>query len=176
VVGVHRRQAKLARTLLILDEVHHVGEPVHGRRPAWARNVADLAGTVDADLHVAGVLNLSGTLWRSNKGERISTVRYARRVTVGSSRWSTTTSRLSSSSAPDSCAPSISTVSTAESSCRTWHSSNSSSPMADLDEAQSRATLRALGNSDEWRGAFVRALLDRLEDAHRSLDGHHVRA
>jgi superfamily II DNA or RNA helicase len=76
-VGVHRRQAEIARTLFVLDEVHHVGEPAHsGGRPAWARYVSELIGDVRTEIHVTGVLNLSGTLWRSRTTERISTVRY----------------------------------------------------------------------------------------------------
>src|SRR5262245_30953992 len=74
-VDTHRMQATRARTLLVLDEVHHVGERTDGRIPAWAQNVTAFAGGLD-DLHVTGVLNLSGTLWRSDQRERISTVRY----------------------------------------------------------------------------------------------------
>ncbi len=73
----HQREAERSRTLLVLDEVHHVGERPGGIRPAWARNVSRLAGDVEKhDLHVAGILNLSGTLWRSAKDEQISTVLY----------------------------------------------------------------------------------------------------
>jgi hypothetical protein len=48
--------------------------------------------------------------------------------------------------------------------------------MADLDERPARATLQAMAAQEEWRADFVRAVLDRLEQAHRSLDGHHVKA
>ena len=61
----HRLQVAHKRTLLVLDEVHHVGERVGGDLPTWARNVGALAGDVEGELNVAGVLNLSGTLWRS---------------------------------------------------------------------------------------------------------------
>jgi hypothetical protein len=75
-VGVHSRQAEMARTLFVLDEVHHVGEPTDsGGRPAWARYISELIGDVRSEINVAGVLNLSGTLWRSKSTERISTVR-----------------------------------------------------------------------------------------------------
>jgi superfamily II DNA or RNA helicase len=76
-VGVHGKQSELQRTLFVLDEVHHVGEPTEtGARPAWARQITELIGDVEQQIHVAGVLNLSGTLWRSKRSERISTVRY----------------------------------------------------------------------------------------------------
>lgn len=73
---VHMSQAS-RRTLLVLDEVHHVAQGLGGELPAWARNIGELAGDIAShQLNVAGVLNLSGTLWRSAPGERISTVRY----------------------------------------------------------------------------------------------------
>jgi superfamily II DNA or RNA helicase len=76
-VRVHRACAGAARTLLVLDEVHHVGESNWdtGQRYAWARYVTDIAGEIGA-LHVMGVLNISGTMWRSSASQRISTVRY----------------------------------------------------------------------------------------------------
>lgn len=58
-VGIHRRQAEIARTLFVLDEVHHVGEPApSGGRPAWARHVSELVGDVRGEIHATGVLNL----------------------------------------------------------------------------------------------------------------------
>ena len=55
----HRTQVAHKRTLLVLDEVHHVGERIDGFLPTWARNIAALAGDVEGDLNVTGVLNLS---------------------------------------------------------------------------------------------------------------------
>lgn len=61
----------------MLDEVHHLAERRNGEMPAWASNIAELAGEVEThNVRVTGILNLSGTLWRSMPGERISTVRY----------------------------------------------------------------------------------------------------
>jgi hypothetical protein len=61
-------------TLVVLDEVHHVGEPGH---TAWGRAVATMVGDVSAGtVHAAAVLNMTGTLFRSSDKQRISTVRY----------------------------------------------------------------------------------------------------
>src|SRR5262249_11360018 len=43
--------------------------------------------------------------------------------------------------------------------------------LADLDEKPARAAMRHLGSIDDWRRPFVAAVLDRLEVAHRALDG-----
>ncbi len=176
-LDIHRREASRARTMLVLDEVHHVGEPVNGTRPAWARNVSELAGEVDAGLRVAGVLNLSGTLWRSASGERISTVRYR---ATGDGRleslvdYEVPAERLIQ-------AGELRPIDIYRLDARVQLSDMAQlevveSNMADLDEKPARATLGALGDSAQWRVAFVRAVLDRLEHAHRSLDGHHVKA
>lgn len=65
-------------TLVILDEVHHLGQPVNDDTggAAWARAIRDLVGDIQTRLNVAGVLNLSGTLFRTSPKERISTVQY----------------------------------------------------------------------------------------------------
>jgi superfamily II DNA or RNA helicase len=176
-LDIHRREASRSRTLLVLDEVHHVGEPINGMRPAWARNVAELAGEVDRGLHVTGVLNLSGTLWRSARGERISTVRYR---ATGDGRleslvdYDVPAERLIQ-------AGELRPIDIYRLDARVQLSDMAQldvvdSNMADLDERPARATLGALGDSAQWRTAFVRAILDRLEHAHRSLDGHHVKA
>ena len=67
-------------TLVILDEVHHLGEPAGGgvslAGAAWAKAVRRFVGDVRTRLSVRGVLNLSGTLFRTSPRERISTVHY----------------------------------------------------------------------------------------------------
>jgi len=86
-VDTHRRMAQVGDTLVIFDEVHHLGEPEgNGQRPAWARAAMQFVGEIGG-LQVAGVLNLSGTLWRSSRSERISSVRYEEIETGVSSPW-----------------------------------------------------------------------------------------
>lgn len=176
-LNVHRHAAQAKRTLLVLDEVHHVGERPGGQRPAWSRNVAELAGEVDADLHVRGILNLSGTLWRSERRERISSVRYR---TIGDGRLE---------SVVDYNVPAEQLIRAGElrpidirhvdgrvEVFDTAQFELIDSNMADLDEAPARATLAALGAHQSWRGAFVRSILDRLQEAHEALGGYHVKA
>jgi superfamily II DNA or RNA helicase len=61
-------------TLFVLDEVHHLARSQGGEAGAWALATARIVGDVRRPLHP--VLNLSGTLFRSNQNERISTIRY----------------------------------------------------------------------------------------------------
>jgi superfamily II DNA or RNA helicase len=61
-------------TLFVLDEVHHLARGQGGEAGAWALAIARIVGDVRRPLYP--VLNLSGTLFRSNKSERISTIRY----------------------------------------------------------------------------------------------------
>lgn len=59
-------------TLVVLDEVHHVGE-----QAAWGKAVRQMVGDAAADeVHPIAVLNMTGTLFRSSNKRRISTVRY----------------------------------------------------------------------------------------------------
>jgi superfamily II DNA or RNA helicase len=166
------------RTLLVLDEVHHVGEPADGgSQPAWARSVAEFAGTVDKDLHVAGVLNMSGTLWRSKSTERISTVRYrtlaegtlesmvdyevpAERLILAGELRALDLFRLDAR-IKISDLTKLQTV---------------DSNLADLDEPATKIAIGALSASADWRQAFVESVLRRLEVASRSLDGLHAKA
>lgn len=178
-VGVHAQQAKRARTLFVLDEVHHVGEPTSaGTRPAWARWVTELIGDVDNEIHVAGVLNLSGTLWRSKSSERISTVRYiaesdgklrsdvdfeidaAQLIADGQLRPVDLFRRGAT----------VELVNLTE-------ENRVVSAIADLDEGPaSRAAIRELPTNAEWRDKFVDAVLERLELRHRDLGGSPAKA
>jgi superfamily II DNA or RNA helicase len=175
---VHQTQAERSRTLLVLDEVHHVGERPRGMQPAWARNVGLLAGNVAAhDLHVAGVLNLSGTLWRSAQNERISTVLYR---TVDDNRlesrvdFEVTVEELVGrgelrpidlyrlgAQVRLSDYQSLETV---------------TGDLSDLDEQPARAAMRSLSSIREWRTTFVPSVLNRLEAAYKALDGYHAKA
>jgi superfamily II DNA or RNA helicase len=174
----HQIQAERRRTLLVFDEVHHVGQPQGGQLPAWARNVSALAGDVEThNIGVAGILNLSGTLWRSARNERISTVRYR----------PVDDNRLESLVDFD--------VSVAELVGRGelrpvdlyrqgvqvrladyQNLEHVEGDLSDLDEQPARAAMASLSSIGEWRTAFVSSVLDRLEAAHRALDGYHAKA
>jgi superfamily II DNA or RNA helicase len=174
----HMERARLIPTLIVLDEVHHLARDVMGVHAAWGNAVAEFAGDVEVgDLRVAGILNLSGTLWRSDESERISTVRYTppnengkivslvdgevtatELIQIGELR-SIDLFRVDTE------------VRVADYKDLTYVEGN----LADLDRDVSRAAVRALANINSWRTAFVSSVLDRLERAHRHLD-HHVKA
>jgi superfamily II DNA or RNA helicase len=61
-------------TLFVLDEVHHLAKDQSGQAGSWAVNIGRIVGSDDHPRH--RVLNLSGTLFRSNMKERISTIKY----------------------------------------------------------------------------------------------------
>jgi superfamily II DNA or RNA helicase len=176
ILDTHRQLASRSRTLLVFDEVHHLGERPQGNQPAWARNVAELAGSID-NLHVAGVLNLSGTLWRSAPSESISTVRY-RSIDEGRLQsevdFEVTTEELvlAGQLRPIDLYRLDSKVHLADYREQAVIQGN----LSDLDDQQTRAAVARLGSVAEWRTAFVTAVLDRLEKAHRALGGYHAKA
>lgn len=179
-VNLQRRLASGpgSRTLLVLDEVHHVGEPADGgTQPAWARSVADFAGTVDRDLHVAGVLNMSGTMWRSKATERISTVRY-RTLEAGTLEsmvdYEVPAERLIY--AGELRALDLFRLDAQVQISDLQSLQVADSRLADLDEPATRVTVSALSSNTDWQKAFVESVLHRLEVASRSLDNHHVKA
>ncbi|MGH3403950.1 MAG: DEAD/DEAH box helicase [Streptosporangiaceae bacterium] len=173
----HRAQVANKRTLLVLDEVHHVGERIGDLLPTWARNVAALAGDVRGELNVTGVLNLSGTLWRSAPGEQISTVRY---MTVDDNRvqsrvdFEVTVEELVARGElrPIDLYRLDGQVKLAD----YQNLEHVEGDLSDLDEKPARAAMASLTTIGEWRSAFVSAVLDRLEVAYKALDGYHAKA
>lgn len=138
---------------------------------AWARHISALIGDVDAEIHAAGVLNLSGTLWRSNASERISTVRYQRddegRL-VSDVDFEVTAAELirDAQLRPVDLFRGGATVELVNLAA----AERLVAPIADLDErSAARAAIRELPSDPAWREAFVDAVLDRLERRHRDL-------
>lgn len=165
------------RTLLVLDEVHHVGERYKKESAAWAKNVKALAGEVDREIFVRGVLNLSGTLWRSKADERISTVRY---IDLGSgairAKADYTISAENLINAGELRPVDIYRLNARVEVTDAQLETVTDADIADLDEKPARAAMLALARSDEYRTAFVSGVLDRLEAAHRALGGYHAKA
>ncbi|MGP4017466.1 DEAD/DEAH box helicase family protein [Saccharopolyspora sp. 5N708] len=74
---VHATRMRQRTTLLVFDEVHHVADEA-----SWGNAVRCMVGDVAAgEVRAGAVLNMTGTLFRSDPRRRISTVRYER-VTV----------------------------------------------------------------------------------------------
>jgi superfamily II DNA or RNA helicase len=165
-VEIHRLQSERARTLFVLDEVHHVGEPENS---AWARYITDLVGDVRGEIHPVGVLNLSGTLWRSNGAERISTVRYE--LDDGGKILSAVDFEVTAAELirdgqlrpVDLFRPgAIVDLAHLEGERRII------SPIADLDDRDAaRAAIRELPTDPAWRDRFVETVLERLKRRHR---------
>ncbi len=168
-INNHQAMAADSRTLLVLDEVHHVGEKMHTESAAWARNVKAVAGEVDNNVNVAGVLNLSGTLWRSNDRERISTVRY---IDLGGHRIQAIADAEKTAKEliqeyhlrPIDLFRLGARVEISELAAESVTESN----IIDLDKEQGKAVLRNLPKSAEFRQAFVSSVLDQLELRHRA--------
>lgn len=168
-VRIHKQAARTTPTLLVLDEVHHIGESRSGLASGWARHIADLAGDVDDELHVRAILNLSGTLWRSNPNERISTVRY---IADGDKILSAVDYRVEAAELIRQGI--LRGVDLFRRSSRVelvnyGTGRQVEGEVADLDEEQGRAALRELDSIEEWRDGFVDSVLERLEVAHRDL-------
>lgn len=76
---LHTTDAHIVRledepTLVILDEVHHLGTDL-----SWGEAVRNMIGDASTNSNRGtAVLNMTGTLFRSSKKKRISTVRYKR--------------------------------------------------------------------------------------------------
>jgi len=112
----HRHAIQKEPTLVVLDEVHHLGQHVQDAMNGgeWANAIREVVGDEQTGLN-ARVLNLSGTLFRTSPKERISTVRY--RDVAGEhgslvlKRLPTTRFSPSDWCAKASCAPPISFVS-----------------------------------------------------------------
>lgn len=62
------------RTLIVLDEAHHLAADEDGDHRPWAHAIRRIAGSIDAPR--TPTLNLTGTPFRSDTSQRISTFRY----------------------------------------------------------------------------------------------------
>lgn len=178
VLDAHLLQVAAKRTLLVLDEVHHLGELADGSLPAWARNMRQLAGDVEAeDLGVTGILNLSGTLWRSDDSQRISTVRYSM---VDNNRLESQRDfevKVDELVARGELRPiDIYRLNARVSLADYQELRVVESDLSDLDEKQARGAMAGLGTIAEWRTDFVDAVLNRLERVHRDLDDYPAKA
>jgi superfamily II DNA or RNA helicase len=152
--GAHAVRLGQYPTLLVLDEVHHVGE-----KAAWSRAVQRMVGDINGGtVHAAGVLNMTGTLFRSSKRQRISTVRYDRIATDEGEKlqavadWSEPTSNLIGIElrAPDLYAygGEVRLVDVREEAVVTGD-------IADLDHSQRSAAIRNAFTSASWMRGFA---------------------
>ncbi|MBK0869638.1 DEAD/DEAH box helicase family protein [Saccharopolyspora sp. HNM0986] len=162
--GAHSVRLRRKRTLVVLDEVHHVATDA-----SWGSAVQTMIGNVvDKDIHAAAVLNMTGTLFRSSPKRRISTVRYERVLVDGR--------------------PKLQAVADCSVSSRDlidkkllrpvdlfaytgWarfvdvnHQRETRAQIADLDDPQSNMVLLQACTSDEWLRGFVAEAVRLLEN------------
>lgn len=73
----HIARMRASDTLVVFDEVHHLAEQEHS---AWGRYVESMVGDIakGPPVNAALILNMTGTLFRSARSQRIKTVRYRR--------------------------------------------------------------------------------------------------
>lgn len=180
----HRQSLRDTATLVILDEVHHLGQPVNDDTggAAWAKAVRELVGDLRTGLNVAGVLNLSGTLFRTSPTERISTVRYD--DVIGSKGEPRIQAIADYAIHPDRLVregllrpPDLFRVGATVEIVNLTTAQVTVSAIADLnDDAASRVELRRLNLRDEWKSELVKVTLDQLESRHRDSKGAPVKA
>jgi superfamily II DNA or RNA helicase len=180
----HRHAVAGTPTLVILDEVHHLGHQVQdgGDGLAWARAVADVVGDLRTGLNVAGVLNLSGTLFRTSPTERISTVEYTE--TTGGHGETRIQAVANYEIHPERLVregllrpPDLFRVGATVEIVDLTTAQITVSAIADLDDdAGSRVALRRLNLQPEWITELVRVTLQQLETRHRDSKGKPVKA
>jgi hypothetical protein len=166
------RAAEQEDTLLILDEVHHLGEPAGGGNPAagWSKAVCRFAGDVRTRIRVRGVLNLSGTLFRTSLRERISTVHY-RDVDAEHIEALADYKITSEQLVRDRLlrAPDLWRVGATIEHVDLRDGMVSTNAIADLNADAARGLLTKINTNPAWIPAFVRVVLDELEKRYRDL-------
>lgn len=183
-VSNHANRILELRTLLVLDEVHHLSDKVDedtGEPAAWGKWVTQLAGTVDKELKVAAILNLSGTLWRTTPNERISTVRYEPDEEKPSELCSVVDYSIESQRLILDVDPSLRPVDLWRMGARVtlddfMQATTIDSHITDLHDRAGRAVLRGVNLDAAWRTSFIEVVLDKLRDQRDSLPGVHVKA
>lgn len=150
-------------TLVILDEVHHVAD-----NAAWGTAVRRMIGDVaNGTVHPAAVLNMTGTLFRSKKAKRITTVRYDRVTTDAGERlqavadWSIPTADLVG---VELRAPDLYVYGGHAELVDLREEKVVSGEIADLDQQQRAAVVRSALTSKTWLKGFVTEALRMLQN------------
>lgn len=154
VAELHRKRLDQVPTMVVFDEVHHVGE-----NKSWGDAVREMVGDVAKGVvHPAAVLNMTGTLFRSGRDKQISSVRYdtvlgsdGREKLVAKADWTITTASLIGQELRP---PDLYVYST-EAKLMDFHNEKViTGDLGDLDKQQRTVALRGLDKSPEWlRGA-----------------------
>jgi superfamily II DNA or RNA helicase len=181
---LHRRAMARTPTLVVLDEVHHLGEPVQKDEDprAWASAVREVVGDLEVGLNVAGVMNLSGTLFRTSPRERISTVQYT--DVVGEQDAPRIEAIANYAIHPERLVregvlrpPDLYRLDAKVELVNLASAEMTSARVADLtDDAEKRVTLRRLPQTPEWISHMVAVTLRQLRKRHEDSKGAPVKA
>jgi superfamily II DNA or RNA helicase len=162
----HRQMLTDHATLVIFDEVHHIAE-----KASWGTAVKKMVGDLANDsVAPAGVLNLTGTLFRSGRNKRISTVRYVPAVDdedklEASADWTIPTSELVG---VELRAPNLYTFSGHARLVDTEEETIISGALGDLDQQQRETVLRGLDTSPTWLRGYVGEAMRLLDNQLRA--------
>ncbi|MFD0489916.1 DEAD/DEAH box helicase family protein [Saccharopolyspora spinosporotrichia] len=169
--GVHATRIRQRPTLIVFDEVHHVATDA-----SWGWAVRNMVGDVaSGDIHAHAVLNMTGTLFRSDPRRRISTVNYDRLIVEGvpklqaAADWSVPTRDLVGTElrAPDLYCYG----GRAEYIDLTSAKAQPRKQIADLDEQERVGILPQVFASPEWINGFAAEAVRLLAEQRAALDG-----
>lgn len=166
----HNTRLDKIPTLVVLDEVHHVAESA-----TWGTAVRRMIGDVaNGTVHPVAVLNMTGTLFRSSKSKRISTVRYERVATDEGEKWQAvadwskgTASLIGVELRP----PDLYAYGAHAQLVDLRDEQVISGEIADLDHQQVSAVIRNALTSKEWLRGFVADAIRMLRNQLNALEG-----
>lgn len=159
VVELHRQRLdQYPDTMVVFDEVHHIAGI--GEKKSWGAAVTRMVGDIaNGDVYPAAVLNMTGTLFRSGRDKRITTVRY--RPVLDSdgvekleaqADWSIGTAELIGEELRS---PDLYVYSSRAELLDTHNETIVSGALGDLDKQQRKTALRGLDKSPEWLHGYV---------------------
>jgi superfamily II DNA or RNA helicase len=167
--GAHATRNERVPTLVVLDEVHHVAGEA-----SWGRAVERIVGDVaNGAVHARGVLNMTGTLFRSSKARQISTVRYQRVATDDGEKleavadWSVGTAALIGSELRP---PDLYAYTSHAQLVDLRGETVVSGEMADLDRQQRSAVIRNSFTQRGWLRGFVAEAVRMLDNQRRAIE------
>lgn len=171
VADMHRARIDQRPTMIVLDEVHHVSE-----KKSWGEAVARMVGDVSNDVvHPAAVLNMTGTLFRSGRDKRISTVRYIKVLDENGEEkleaqadWSISTAELIGHELRP---PDLYVYNSRAELMDLRNNATISGDLGDLDKQQRATALRGLDKSRDWLRGFATEAV-RLLDNQLAAIGH----
>ena len=166
----HRVRINAIPTMVAFDEVHHIGE-----NKSWGEAVARMVGDLaNGTVHPVAVLNMTGTLFRSGRDKRISTVSYR---TVRNSEgvekleaqadWSISSAELIG----DELRPPDLYIYKSQAELMDLREEKVvTGDLGDLDKQQRSVVLRGLDRSPEWLRGFADEAVRLLNNQLRAID------